>query len=423
MKLSTRLLYTYCLFILGFLLSISSFASVIEVCATCKETSIKNAVENAQPGDTVLVRKGLYKETGIVIDKPLTLRGEPGVVLDGQKIGEILLINKTEQVVVDGFEIRNVGTSYLTDYAGIRVRESRDFVVQNMTIYEPFFGIYLEKSRHGKVLNNKVYGDAVSEFNSGNGIQLWYSHYIEIDGNEVYQVRDGIYFEFSNHCIISNNISENNVRYGLHFMFSNNDVVSGNYYKNNGAGIAIMYSKEMDMYENIMEDNWGGASYGLLLKEVTDTRITDNIFNRNTTGINVEGCNRIIYRNNDFISNGWAINSRGANYLNEFRKNNFIGNSFDLSYNGPLNRNVFEGNYWSEYVGYDLNKDGIGDVPYRPVKLFNHVVNRSPEAIILLRSMFIDILEFSEKVAPVFTPDGLFDNKPSMKQIVHDRSK
>src|SRR5690625_6725818 len=94
-----------------------------------------------------------------------------------------------------------------------------------------------------------------------------------------------------------------------------------------------------------------------------------------------------MYKNNDFISNGWAINSRGANYLNEFRKNNFIGNSFDLSYNGPLNRNVFEGNYWSDYVGYDLDKDGVGDVPYRPVKLFNHVVNRSPEAIILLRSI------------------------------------
>lgn len=423
MKLATKLISTFYILILGFLLPASVYGTVIEVCSTCEETSVKAAVMDAQPGDTVLVRKGLYKETGIVIDKPLTLRGEPGVILDGQKEGEILLINKTEQVVVDGFEIRNVGTSYITDYAGIRVRESRDFVIQNMTIYEPFFGIYLEKSRHGKVLNNIVYGDATSEFNSGNGIQLWYSHYIEIDGNEVYQVRDGIYFEFSNHCIISNNISEDNVRYGLHFMFSNNDVVKGNYYHNNGAGIAIMYSKEMDMYENVMEDNWGAASYGLLLKEVTDTRIKNNDFINNTTGINVEGCNRIVYENNDFIGNGWAINSRGANYVNEFRRNNFIGNSFDLSYNGTLNRNIFEGNYWSEYVGYDLDKDGIGDVPYRPVKLFNYVVNRSPEAIVLLRSMFIDILEFSEKVAPVFTPEGLFDEKPSMKLIVHDRSK
>lgn len=392
----------------------------IEVCATCNETSIKAAVEKANPGDTVLVKKGLYKETGIIIDKPLTLRAEADVVLDGEKTGEILLVHQTEDVIIDGFEIRNVGTSYLTDYAAIRIRESKNFVVQNIVIYEPFFGIYLEKSRKGKVLNNKVYGTATNEFNAGNAIQLWYSHYIEIEGNEVYQVRDGIYFEFSNHCVIRNNISKDNVRYGLHFMFSNNDKVDDNLFINNGAGIAIMYSKEMDMHHNEMIDNWGSASYGLLLKEVTDTRIHYNEFTRNTTGINVEGCNRIVYRNNNFESNGWAIKSRGANYLNEFRKNNFINNSFDLAYNGSLNSNIFEGNYWSDYVGYDLDKDGVGDVPYRPVKLFNYIVSRSPEAIILLRSMFIDIVEFSEKVSPVFTPEGLYDEKPSMKKIVHD---
>lgn len=396
------------------------YAAVIEVCATCKETSIKEAVEKAQAGDTVLVKKGLYKETGIIIDKPLTLRAKPGVVLDGQQIGEILLVHKTENVIIEGFEIRNVGRSYLTDYAAIRVRESKNFVIENIVIYEPFFGIYLEKSRRGKVLNNKIYGSAVNEFNSGNGIQLWYSHYIEIEGNESYQVRDGIYFEFSNHCVIRNNISKDNVRYGLHFMFSNNDEVDSNIFENNGAGIAIMYSKEMNMHHNIMRDNWGSASYGVLLKEVTDTSIKYNDFLRNTTGINVEGCNRMIFQNNNFESNGWAIKSRGANYVNEFRKNNFLNNSFDLAYNGSLNSNVFQGNYWSEYAGYDLDKDGVGDVPYRPVKLFNYIVGRSPEAIILLRSMFIDIIEFSEKVSPVFTPEGLFDEKPSMKRIVHD---
>lgn len=412
--------YLYSFILLGLLLPNNLLASVIEVCSSCKETSIKEAVANAKEGDTVLVKEGLYEEAGIVIDKPLTLKAEPGVVIDGKFQGEIILIHKTENVTLEGFEIRNVGSSYLTDHAAVRVRESRDFVVKDLTIYEPFFGIYLEKSRKGTVIGNKVYGSSVNEFNSGNAIQLWHSHYILIENNEVYQVRDGIYFEFSNHCIIKNNISQDNVRYGLHFMFSNNDEVDGNYFKNNGAGIAIMFSKEMDMHHNIMIDNWGAASYGVLLKEVTDTSIKYNTFERNTIGINVEGCNRIIYEHNDFQSNGWAIRSRGANYLNEFRRNNFMQNSFDLSYNGPLNRNIFERNFWSEYNGYDLDKDGIGDVPYRPVKLFNHIVNRSPEAIILLRSMFIDIVEFSEKVSPAFTPEGLLDEKPSMKRIIHD---
>ena len=106
----------------------------------------------------------------------------------------------------------------------------------------------------------------------------------------------------------------------------------------------------------------------------------------------------------------------GACYTNAFEDNDFVHNTFDLSYNSKLNDNVFDSNYWSDYAGYDLNKDGIGDHPYRPVKLFSYVIGRTPESIILLRSLFIDIINFSEKVSPVFTPDGLLDNSPKMKR-------
>ena len=174
------------------------------------------------------------------------------------------------------------------------------------------------------------------------------------------------------------------------------------------------------MYRNTFKDNWGTASYGVLLKEINDSEIIGNIFESNTTGINIEGSNRVNYKHNDFVNNGWAIKSRGACYANHFINNNFLYNSFDLAYNSKLNDNKFESNYWSNYTGYDLDKDGIGDVPYRPVKLFSYVVNRTPEAIILMRSLFIDIIDFSEKVSPVFTPDNLLDILPKMKRIAHD---
>ncbi len=93
-------------------------------------------------------------------------------------------------------------------------------------------------------------------------------------------------------------------------------------------------------------------------------------------------------------------------------------NSFDISYNSKINDNVFAQNYWSNYSGYDLDKDGIGDVPYRPVKLFSYIVNRTPETIVLLRSLFMDIIDFSEKVSPVFTPDNLLDPEPRMKKLL-----
>jgi len=154
-----------------------------------------------------------------------------------------------------------------------------------------------------------------------------------------------------------------------------------------------------------------------LLKEIYDAQIENNYFVQNTIGINVENCSRVQYINNNFIRNGWAVKFSGGCYDNVFELNNFMNNAFDLSYNSRLNDNRFEGNYWSEYTGYDLNKDGIGDVPYRPVKLFSYVVNKTPETLVLLRSLFVDIINFSEKVSPVFTPNELVDSKPIMIRI------
>jgi len=397
----------------------SLFGQTLEVCPECENKTIKEAIAKAQDFDTIFIKKGLYKEMDIIIDKPLTVIGENFPVIDGEFKGEIITIT-SDNVTVDGLFIINVGTSYTEDYAAIRVVRSKNFVIQNLVLEKLFFGIYLEKSSDGKVYHNNIVGDAVEEYNSGNGIQLWYCQNIEIDQNIVTHVRDGIYLEFSDFCTITNNISRDNIRYGLHFMFSNDDLYQKNIFENNGAGVAVMFSKRIKMYENTFKDNWGSASYGVLLKEINDSEIVGNTFETNTIGINIEGTNRITYKNNDFIGNGWAIKFRGACYANSFSHNNFLYNSFDLAYNSKLNDNTFDYNYWSSYSGYDLDKDGEGDVPYRPVKLFSYIVNRTPETIILLRSLFIDIIDFSEKVSPVFTPDNLLDNHPQMKIIPND---
>ena len=402
------------------LLSGSIQAKTITVRPQSAISTIKQAIALAEDYDLIVVEAGTYKETEIHITKPLTLLSKNAIV-DGENKGEIFSI-QSDYVTLKDFTIINVGSSYIKDYAAIRVRESKYFIIENNTIRNLFFGIYLEKSKDGKVLSNKIYGKAKSEFNSGNGIQLWYCNNIEIKDNYVEKVRDGIYLEFSNYCTIDRNISKNNVRYGLHFMFSNHDVVTNCSYTNNGAGVAIMFSKFMKMSHNLFSDNWGSAAYGVLLKEVNDTEISFNIFKNNTTAINIEGSNRVTYTHNDFISNGWALNSRGANYQNEVNYNNFLQNSFDLLYQGQLNQNNFDGNYWSNYTGYDLDKDGIGDIPYRPIKLFSYIVNKTPESIIFLRSLFVDIIDFSEKVSPVFTPDNLVDAKPFIKPIQHDNN-
>lgn len=401
--------------------SVGAQAKTITVCSSCSVKTINEALEQAVDGDTILVKKGVYKEANIKIDKEVTIIGEDMPTIDGSQEGEIITIG-ADNVTLDGFKIINVGLSYTTDFAAVRVVNSSGFTIQNLILEKLFFGIYLQKATNGKVLNNIVKGEAVTEFNSGNAIHLWHCNNVEVRGNDVRNVRDGIYLEFSNEIDIIDNFSKNNVRYGLHFMFSNNNRVNNNVFETNGAGIALMFSKVMEVHNNIIKKNWGTAAYGLLLKEVNDVNIKNNTFLENTVGITVEGSNRLVYANNNFTSNGYAIRVKGACYENKIVDNNFLYNSFDISYNGRINDNKFDKNFWSNYTGYDLDKDGIGDVPYRPVKLFSYIVNRTPETIILLRSLFIDIIDFSEKVSPVFTPDDLMDENPRMKPIDNDRS-
>ncbi|GER60718.1 nitrous oxide reductase family maturation protein NosD [Patiriisocius marinus] len=390
-------------------------SQTIEVCNTCKLNSLKEAISIAKAGDTIVVKKGTYKEFNIIVDKPLTIKGENYPVIDGGDQGEILRV-VSDNVTIDGLFIINVGTSYTSDHAAIRVVRSENFLIQNVVLEKLFFGIYIEKSSNGKIYHNKIIGDAQDEYNSGNGIQLWYSKNVIVEQNIVQKVRDGIYLEFSDNILINENISTNNLRYGLHFMFSNDDLYTNNTFENNGAGVAVMFSKRIKMIHNTFKKNWGTAAFGLLLKEINDAEIKDNVFEENTVAINIEGSNRVHYSNNNFISNGYAIKVLGACYTNVFEKNNFLYNSFDISYNSKINDNVFQHNYWSSYTGYDLDKDGVGDVPYRPVKLFSYIVNQTPETIILMRSLFIDIIDFSEKVSPVFTPDNLLDMSPQIER-------
>lgn len=407
--------------ILGFIIAFnSSFAqnNTIEVCEkNCEFNSIQNAIDHAESGDSIFIRKGVYKEHNIFINKKsLYLYGEKGSIVDVDHKGYGFKIEATNFSITD-LTIKNVEVSYTSDYAAIYLFKCFDFELKNITLKKAFFGFLIEKSKNGIVEHNDISGVGQSEASSGNAIHLWDSKELIVRNNTLYNMRDGIYIEFGSNNIFENNKSHDNMRYGLHFMFSNNNRYSYNTFFNNSAGVAVMFSKHIKMNNNLFSKNWGTASYGLLLKEINDAEIYHNTFEDNTIGITADGSTRITYRENDFINNGYAVKFVGGSYENHFFKNNFLYNNFDLSYSGGLNKNSFDNNYWSDYTGFDLDKDGYGDVPYRPVKLFSYLVNETPESIILLRSLFIDIINFSEKVTPAFTPKNLIDQQPLMRKV------
>ncbi len=178
-----------------------------------------------------------------------------------------------------------------------------------------------------------------------------------------------------------------------------------------------MYTKNVLMERNNLKHNWGPASYGILLKDISDSKITLNEFDENTIGIFMEGCNRIVVQQNKFVKNGWALKLMANSMGNSFFDNDFISNSFDVSTNSQQNFNTFNKNYWSNYSGYDLDKDGFGDVPFRPVSMFSMIVENQPSALILLNSLFIKLLDVAEGIIPALTPKALSDPKPRMSMI------
>ncbi len=204
------------------------------------------------------------------------------------------------------------------------------------------------------------------------------------------------------------------MRYGLHFMFSNDNAYFTNYFKNNGAGVAVMFTKKVVMMNNTFEENWGDAAYGVLFKELSDCYLSGNKFIRNTTGIFFDGSNRIKAEHNLFKGNGWGMRMQANCLENEIYANNFMGNTFDVATNGTLTMNVFNLNYWDKYEGYDINKDGVGDVSFRPLSLYSVIVEKNPPAMLLYRSFMISLLDKSEKIIPSMTPENFIDNKPKM---------
>ncbi len=396
--------------------SVSVFGSTVIVDKNSENSSINSAIALSKNGDTVIVNKGLYLEGNIIVDKEITLLGKDQPILDGQKKYEVLSI-KANNVTVMGFIVQHSGFASLDDPGGIKVYDSRNVTIENNRLYDNFFGIYLQYSKKCIVKNNHIEAFGKEEQQIGNGVHCWKSDSLQIIGNTITGHRDGIYFEFVTHSVIWKNVAYKNIRYGLHFMFSNNDAYITNTFRNNGAGVAVMFTKKVIMIGNSFDENWGDSSYGLLLKEISDSHIINNKFTRNTSGIYMEGTNRILVEKNEFTANGWGMKIQASCMDNTITSNNFIGNTFDVSTNGSLVLNTFNGNYWDKYEGYDINKDQIGDVPYHPISLFSIIVENNPPAMLLFRSFMITLLDKSEKMMPSLTPDEFHDATPLMRSL------
>jgi nitrous oxidase accessory protein len=411
---------------------VSGEGVTLTVCPSCELSTLHAAIATANVGDHIVVQAGHYAEGEIIIDKPLTLEGEDFPILDGEHKTQIITIT-ADDVTVRGFVLQNAGYSDLEELAAIRVEQKSNCLIENNKLYNDYFGIYLAKAQHCQIINNEVIskhedssdssGETLgqdlmgeSESFSGNALHLWNASHITAKNNRFEGHRDGIYLEFVKDALIANNVSINNLRYGLHFMFSEDIDFERNNFHHNGAGVAVMFSKHITMHENEFSENQGSSAYGLLLKEVSDSSIDANIFAENTIALYADGGNRLEVTNNTFTRNGYALRIYSSSMAMMVTRNDFFANTFDASTNSTRSFNAFPENYWADYQSYDLDHDGIGDVPFRPVRLSSMTIESYPQAVILLRSPLMQFMDYAERLLPTFTPKAIEDDRPLIRK-------
>ncbi len=376
-------------------------------------TTISRAIESSDNGDTIRVLGGEYREH-IVVDKTLALIGEDYPLIDGEGKGVVVLI-KAPGTVFRGFHVTGSGESLNLEHGGILLDSSPRSVIEDNRLDNVLFGIYLKNSPDGIIRNNKVVGKDLPLPERGDGIRLWYSSGTKILKNHVVNARDLVMWWSGNTLIEGNRVEKG--RYGLHYMYSNDNLFKNNVFIDNYVGGFLMYSGGITFQNNIFARNQGPATgYGVGFKDLDNVVAEGNLFIDNRIGMYLDNSPHLIDSWNKIENNVIAYNDIGVSFMPSIERNVFVSNSFldnheqiEIRGGGTLRGNVWfedeSGNYWSDYVGYDQNGDGVGELPYKSESLFENIIDTKPELRIFIYSPVSKAIELASEAFPVMKPE------------------
>jgi len=377
---------------------------------------INRAIEEAEEGDVIRVEGGHW--TGrVVIDKTLTVVGVGDPVLDGGGRGTVVEIT-APGTVLKGFTVRNSGGLLDPEDSGVMVADAPGTVIEDNHIEETLFGIYLKNSPRSVVKGNYVQGKDLPLSDRGDGIRLWYSSDVLVEGNHLYRVRDLVIWFCRNTVVRGNTVEEG--RYGLHYMYSDHNLFESNHFSGNTVGAFLMYSNDIRFYHNTFSSNRGRASgFGIGFKDLDNVTAEENLFIDNRVGIYIDNSPRSIDTWNKLRRNVVAYNDIGLSAMTSIRRNVLWDNSFidniehvEVRGGGVLRGNRWykdgRGNYWSDYVGFDRDGDGIGDVPYVSESLVETLMDRFPVLRHMASSPAARAIEFAAEAFPLMKPEPKF---------------
>lgn len=377
--------------------------------------TISSAISSANNGDSIHLAAGVFQEN-ITLDKALTLLGSPHnrSIIDGSGKGTVVTIT-SPNAHVSGLTVRNSGDIIEDSDACIyATKEATNIKLDSNSLSQCAFGIWINGSHNPVVTNNSVTGYQKKLISDrGNGIHIWNITNGLIKGNHIFGVRDGIYLSNTSASSIEDNIMDS-VRFGVHYMYNDNNKITGNITCNSTVGQAMMFSKRLVINNNAVINN---RDHGLLLRAIFDSKISGNIAYGNNKGIFINDSDFNEVTGNWVENNTIGIAVMAGAENTKVLGNNFVSNPVQVLFSWRFSlywNDEEQGNYWSDYLGWDYDSDGIGDKIYYASNQMDHLMHRHPKMRLLALSPVIQLLQSLETRFPVLRSASVIDKKPAM---------
>ncbi|MGE7691946.1 right-handed parallel beta-helix repeat-containing protein [Lysinibacillus sp. NPDC097214] len=328
---------------------------------------VQEAINVAKPGEVVHIPAGRY-QGNFIVSKPITLQGEEGTELVGVRDNAALRIENTANVTVENITLSGKNKAIVASTVdGLELRK--------LQIKDVHTGVHIQRSKNVRIHEINVTGTEGHYSKRGNGVAVFKSEDITVEGNTIKQVQDGIYVEEVKHIVVQHNKVASS-RYGTHFMYTSDAEALFNTYVHNVTGLMIMMTTDILLKNNTIANHVDFNGYGMLLYDVQQAEIKHNTIKNNRTGIAMQKSSTIQIETNDFQMNQTAIEGTKASDDTMASNNNFTGNI--LTARSDQQGFQLINNYYDDYSGIDLKGNGIGDIPYVAMSSFGQWMVRQP---------------------------------------------
>jgi len=379
---------------------------------------LQAAVDRAEDGAALCLSSGEYGGP-LHVRKQVTIWGSRDAIILSTGRGTTIEIEGDGSALL-GVTVDGSGGRFDTLDAAVHV-VADDVRVEGVLVRNAAFGLLIEKSNRATIVRNLVQGPDEGPLGlRGDGIRLWETRDSVVRDNRVIGSRDMVIWYSSNNRLIRNTVVRS--RYGTHFMYSHDNVVEGNQYLDNVVGIFIMYSRNVALRNNLLARSSGPGGMGLGIKESGNLTVSDNAFIANSKGVYMdttplEPDDFNTFENNAFFHSEVAVLMHSSEKRNAFVGNTFVSNHSQLQVEGGGNALGvdWEGNSFDDYVGYDLDGDGYGDIPYELRRLSSQLESTYPQLQFFRGAITLQLLDAISSLFPMMEPETtLIDPRPKI---------